>query len=800
MIKHNIKIAWRNLLKFRLQTSISILSLTVGMVCFALSALWLRYENSYDTWWPEHEDVYMLEYSDGSYDMERGYTPWTPYPNGDRLRENIPEIELLSRMVIGGCYLKLSPDSNEAVGCSFLMVDNNVQEMMGIKVVDGKKQLSFSPDEIALTRSTADRLFPGKNAIGQKVWIDNYSYSRYLNVVSIIEDADEPTSFPYSFMKAFDELYKHPACRATSTFVKVRPENVDKVAKMLEKDVEVHKSGEWSYEQEHHYKMLPLDEVRKDTYLTQAVVEQNHLKLFVILGAIVICCALFNYFTMHITRIRIRQRELALRYVNGATMWSLIGLLSTELIIILLVSTLMATGAVIFTLDDFKAICDIQQPVSFFVGWFLVYALLVSVVSLLIATGIVSYYNHKHLKRTLYKHKDPVVRSRFVSSHSMLLSFQLAVSIAAVFCSFAMMNQINYLCTSPDMGFAKHNRGFIEMHRNNDDKRSGEFVARLTQELKQWPELKTFLVGYQYPIPSGFQQTIDILTEEGEEKKVIEVEADEDYFRFMEMQLIEGEFLGSEDNSSAVCINETAARMLGEQGKVGGKFAIARNYDPDFRFVVKGIVKDLSYMSPTTPSQPMIFDLRPQKDFSYAWIVTFPIQVMEGTDAEKLKEKVRNLSQVLFGDGTGSISLFMAEEEYERYLQSERTLVRLLMVVTAVCVLIAVFGIFSMVSLACERRRKEIAIRKVNGATARDIFRMLVADVLRLSVPAVLIGLILSWVIAGKWLQLFADRITLSPLLFLAVGLVVLAIVVTIMLLSARKVVNSNPVLFLKDE
>ncbi|MFW5566626.1 MAG: hypothetical protein ACOCN7_07605, partial [Prevotella sp.] len=67
-------------------------------------------------------------------------------------------------------------------------------------------------------------------------------------------------------------------------------------------------------------------------------------------------------------------------------------------------------------------------------------------------------------------------------------------------------------------------------------------------------------------------------------------------------------------------------------------------------------------------------------------------------------------------------------------------------------------------------------------------------------VPAVLIGLILSWVIAGKWLQLFADRIMLSPLLFVAVGLVVLAIVVTIMLLSARKVVNSNPVLFLKDE
>lgn len=113
---------------------------------------------------------------------------------------------------------------------------------------------------------------------------------------------------------------------------------------------------------------------------------------------------------------------------------------------------------------------------------------------------------------------------------------------------------------------------------------------------------------------------------------------------------------------------------------------------------------------------------------------------------------------------------------------------------------IALMGLIGYTTDEVNRRRKEIAIRKVNGATARDIFHMLVTDVLELSVPAVLIGLILSWVIAGKWLQLFADRITLSPLLFLAVGLVVLAIVVTIMLLSARKVVNSNPVLFLKDE
>ena len=113
---------------------------------------------------------------------------------------------------------------------------------------------------------------------------------------------------------------------------------------------------------------------------------------------------------------------------------------------------------------------------------------------------------------------------------------------------------------------------------------------------------------------------------------------------------------------------------------------------------------------------------------------------------------------------------------------------------------IALMGLIGYTNDEVNRRRKEIAIRKVNGATARDIFRMLVADVLRLAIPAVVIGLVVAWLIAREWLQLFADRITLSPLLFLAVGVVVLIIVISILLLSARRIVNGNPVLYLMDE
>ena len=82
MVFHNIKIAWRNLLKYKWQTSVSILSLTVGMVCFALSALWLRYETQYDTWWPEHDDVFLVQYAGTSgYYMEAGLSNELSYPD-----------------------------------------------------------------------------------------------------------------------------------------------------------------------------------------------------------------------------------------------------------------------------------------------------------------------------------------------------------------------------------------------------------------------------------------------------------------------------------------------------------------------------------------------------------------------------------------------------------------------------------------------------------------------------------------------------------------------------------------------
>ncbi|MDE6012486.1 MAG: hypothetical protein K2G91_07110, partial [Prevotella sp.] len=175
MIIHNFKVSLRNLMRYKVQNTICILSLTAGMVCFALSALWLRYENCYDDWWPEKEDVYMLQYSfEIGFCMEYGYIDYLNYPDGKYLAEKNPQIELFARIQKDEGKLRLSPESEHYENVVSLNIDENVQEMLGIKVLSGRKRLKLRNEETALTRSMAETLFPAKTAIGQQGWCQEY--------------------------------------------------------------------------------------------------------------------------------------------------------------------------------------------------------------------------------------------------------------------------------------------------------------------------------------------------------------------------------------------------------------------------------------------------------------------------------------------------------------------------------------------------------------------------------------------------------------------------------------------------
>ena len=140
------------------------------------------------------------------------------------------------------------------------------------------------------------------------------------------------------------------------------------------------------------------------------------------------------------------------------------------------------------------------------------------------------------------------------------------------------------------------------------------------------------------------------------------------------------------------------------------------------------------------------------------------------------------------------------EDVFEEYFKSERALLTLLSVMTLVCILIAVFGVYSLTSLSCQQRRKEIAIRKVNGAEATDIMNIFFKEYLILLVLAALVAFPTGYIIMKPWLDSYVKQTPIEAWLFVLIFLVVFAVIILTIISTVRKAANSNPAEVVKSE
>ncbi len=159
-----------------------------------------------------------------------------------------------------------------------------------------------------------------------------------------------------------------------------------------------------------------------------------------------------------------------------------------------------------------------------------------------------------------------------------------------------------------------------------------------------------------------------------------------------------------------------------------------------------------------------------------------------------LRDKVQSMYP------NNKVSVLDYESEYKAQYSSQRNFRNGILVAGIVTMIIALFGLVGYTSDEVNRRRKEIAIRKVNGAKVKDILRIFLRGIAKVALPCIIVGDIAAWVIARQWLMSFSEKITLTPLLFIAVTLLLLIIIGLSVVVNCYKVANSNPVKYLKDE
>mgnify|MGYP002953546207 FL=1 len=347
-----------------------------------------------------------------------------------------------------------------------------------------------------------------------------------------------------------------------------------------------------------------------------------------------------------------------------------------------------------------------------------------------------------------------------------------------------MMKQLNFLLNTKELGIERHNVGAVVYCSEN---------VPFKEILEQMPDVTKYLSGFQTPIPKMYFSTFKIKEWEGkttDSEQYIDLEDEtinQEYADFFGVEVLEGSMLDEKDGKNMVVINEAAVKAFGWTQPVGKKIdKLGRHY------IVKGVIKNISYNAPIHPVAPAMFFL---PDNTGRGGIIF--KVKEGTwnvVSEKIKAEVNKVNP------NAELMLSNMEEVYDTYMKSEKTLCQLLSIVSFICIAIAVFGIFSLVTLSCQQRRKEIAIRKVNGANIGIILNLFFREYLLLLVFSSFFAFPLGYVMMKHWLENYIKQTPIEwwlyAVIFIGMGFVIFLSIIW----RVWKAAQQNPAEVLKGE
>ncbi|MDR3260930.1 MAG: ABC transporter permease [Tannerella sp.] len=763
MFKHYLKVAFRNLRKYKSQTLISVIGLAVGFTCFALAMLWIRYEMTYDSFHKNADRIYCVSIPDVF--ASNGISRTMPHPLAAYLKETFPEISHSIPIIPPYSYDKIKIEGIE-YPVDIIEIDSTFFNMFDVKIVEGNRNFLIpKSNKAAITQEKARALFGKENPIGKTV----KRFSKEYTICAVVTGLPKRSNYPFDFLIAFNGTSDWRLSRGEHTLIELAS-GIDMEA--FKKKLYEHKVKNEMDISLGEMTVTPLTTVRYEDTNIQREVKFEHIKLFALAGVLVILCTLFNYLTLFVSRFRIRQKELALRRVCGASGRSLFTLLSVEFILALLIALFFGLIFIHAVHRPFQVLSEIQMDLSAIYGETLLYIGAVILFSLLSFWTVLAIFRRRTIHSVIRNGNKSVFRKVSVV-------VQLIISIGFAFCSIVIVKQMYFLHNSADLGFAFKNRGDVGIWFEGFD------ISVLENQIKQIPEITETLSGLQPMLPLNGRSSRGINQWDGkadDDKEIFieEMRISEQYVNYYEFRLIEGEQITDKDDKKMVLINESAAKAFGWNKSTGKSFGDWNHNS----FIVKGVIKNIYNLAPTVPVKPLFYR-NSWKNEEYYHIVLFKYR--EGT-WNMCKNHIERLLKDKFPEIQVS-HIFNAEEIYDTFFKSENALLKILSFVSLVCMIICIFGFVSLVSLTCEERRKEIAIRKINGATAKDILSIFFREYFQLLVAGAVIAFPVGYYIMRVWLEQYVKQTAIPAWIYL---LILLALILVIVLCVGWRVYKAS--------
>ena len=784
LLSHDLKIAFRNMRKYKNQTLTSVIGLAVGFTCFALAMLWIRYEMSFDVFHKNAGQMYVVYRPDTR--SQTGYTKMTPHLLAAHLKETFPEIVNATMFT---CSINPLIVEDIEIPVSIVRTDSSFLRFFDVKILEGSMEfLIRGSDKLAITDEKARQLFGDENPIGKTV--SNIWNNRF-TICAVVSGMSGRSNFDFDFIGI---SWSNPGYTMIELFPGTNIETFEK--KLYE-----HNTGK----ERANISQMKITLLSKMRYLDPDVersVKFQHIVIFAISGLLVIVCALFNYLTLFMSRFRIRQKELALRVVCGASGGSLLTMLTVEFLLTLLFTIVLGCALTQWLHQPFLTLTNIQMNLSDIFSESLMYFGGITMVSMLIFWVILIVFRMRTLHVSIRRSNKKLFRKISVI-------VQLVISIGFAFCTIVILKQIYFLHHSGELGFSLHDRGSMIVIDSPEGSTEG-----LVNHLKQIPEITEVVDIYGEDIFNLIpEKGISNLKVSSWDNKPVDAEdiamwecrVTPEIISSYDFQLLAGEMLTDADPKSMVLLNESAVKLLEWHDPVGKQFN---------QYTVKGVIKNVCNSSLIIPAKPLCYSKHippapsQAKEFTIdGEVVLFRIvlhrsimfKYHEGT-WKSCREKINQLVEKEHPNVSRYLELYNTEEEYNKYLKSENALIKLLSFVSAICVLICVFGFVSLVSLTCEERRKSIAIRKINGATAGDILAMFAKEYSLLLFIGAGIAFPACYLIMQRWLEQYVKQTSIPAWIYLSILFVLALVIVLCVGWQVYKSSIENPAEVIKSE
>jgi len=746
MLLHYLKIAFRNMWKYKSQTLISVIGLAVGFTCFALAALWIRYEMSYDKFHRDSERIYVVYHTTNNIWSSTGLTRGSNFRMAALLKENFPEISDAAVVAPGWGDSRFKIDGIEYPAFRIL-IDSAFFRMFDIQIIEGNRDFLIPlSNKVAITQRKAREWFGDENPIGKE--LDYYGTTK--TVVAVVAEWNQPSNIRFDLIESLEMNYPWEDQMGEGSLIKLLPgTNVEAFKEKLAKFKVEQPNTNYT-----NLTLIPLNKIRyQDTDIPREVKFQ-YIVYFAIAGMLVIFCSLFNYLTLFVSRFRIRQKELALRVVCGASGRSLFSLLSVEFLLTMFFVFLLGLVFQQSALPTFQQLAEIQGNITAVYGQLSAYVLGVILLALVFFALVLFIFRKRTLNATFRKSRSNIFRYTSIV-------LQLVISIGFIFCSSILLKQVYYLHNTSDIGFSYKNIANISIYPAD--------TKVLANQLKKIPEITDVLL-LQENVPPLFPMNMNTgIGVHQWDDKPSDIEwirlstyryFSGEFAEFYNVQLVEGEWL--EDNDSLnVLINEAAVKAFRWEKATGKTFG-----NDDAQYKVKGVVKNIYNISPTLPPSPHGYA---QKGFANSRMSTnaVPIKYREGT-WKTTKAKIEGLFAKEYPNAIYK-EIVQLEEAYNELFKSETALLKILSFVSLICIVICLFGFVSIVSLTCEERRKEIAVRKINGATIHDILMIFFKEFTALLALGALVAFTFGYYIMKKWLEQYNLQTSIPLWLYVAI-------------------------------